>query len=1391
MEVFPKFVIGKSNDLMIRGGDFYAVWVEELGLWSTDEDDVKILIDKALDEYVQENVKHYDGSLSTLYMWDADTGMIDKWHKYCQKQQRDAFHMLDENLMFANMKTKKKDYASKRLSYPLEKCDFPAYERLISTLYSDEERHKIEWSIGSIISGDSKKLQKFLVLYGAPGSGKGTILNIIQLLFEGYYTVFDARSLGSSSNSFALEAFKANPLIAIQHDGDLSHIEDNTRLNSLVSHETMSVNEKFKSAYANSFKSFLFMGTNKPVKITDAKSGLIRRLIDVAPSGNVLDARTYKDSMKQVPFELGGIACHCRDVYLNNPGAYDEYIPMAMMGASNDFYNYMIDTYHIFKRDDGTTLKAAWELYKTYCDDSNLQYPLNQRTFKEELKNYFNTFEDRFALDNGARVRSYYSGFLINKFETGSKPIVKKTDKNQLPEWLVFDEQNSVFDNGSMDYPAQYAKDDGTPLTYWDSVKTKLSSINTSLLHYVQVPISHIVIDFDLTDETGAKSYILNAKAASLWPETYAELSKSGQGIHLHYIYNGDPEKLSRVFDEHIEIKVFNGGSALRRKLSKCNNRPIAMISAGLPLKGEKMVNKDILTTERGLRTTIKKCLNKEIHPSTKSSVDFINKILTDAKKQGIKYDVSDMKNAVISFAAQSHNNAEYCLELVSSLPFKSVDEIENTTISDDDKPMVFYDIEVFPNLMLVNWKFEGEGMPITRMYNPTSEEIEDLITMKLVGFNCRKYDNHILYARLMGYDNAQIYKLSKRIIAGDILKVGFLEAYNLSYTDIYDFASAGNKKSLKKLEIEMGIHHLELGLDWDEPQPEELWPKIGEYCDNDVLAEEAAFHYLKADWTARQILANLAGMTVNDTTNALTTRIIFENDKKPQTQFNWRDMSKPVHELEDAMREFLIEACPVMMSSPHGKEHSLLPYFPGYKYDSGKSTYKEFNENNTDKERRVLGEGGLVVAEPGMYGNVALLDIISQHPHSGIAECVFGVKFTRVFREIVEGRVGIKHKAWAEVNGMLNGKLTPYIQKVINGEMTAKELANALKTAINSVYGLTAASFNNAFRDSRNVDNIMAKRGALFMIDLREEVMKRGFVVAHIKTDSIKIPDATPEIINFVMEFGRLYGYEFEHEATYERICLVNKAVYIAKYATPEQCMALYGYIPGDCNDHGGEWTATGTQFAVPYVFKNLFSHEDIVFDDLCETFSTQKGNLYLDTNQFLQDVTQFEKELEKIKSKDIQRVFKEESKISFGGRADELEKLIANGHDLHFVGRVGQFTPVKDNCGGGILYRVNDGKLYNAPGASGYRWYESETIRQADMTDDIDMTFYQKLSDSAVETINNYGDFDWFVSDIPYSAVCKKRELEAPVEFTKDLPWDPNDDGRDIYKDEELPFY
>lgn len=874
IEIYPKFIIKKSSDLMIRGGDFYAIWIEERGLWSTDEQDALILIDKYLDEYAEENKGKFEAQVRVMHMWDAESGMIDSWHKYCQKQMRDSFHQLDDKLIFSNTKVTKKDYSSKRLPYPLEKGDISAWDKLISTLYSPEERHKIEWSIGAIVTGDSKNIQKFMVFYGSAGTGKSTILNVIQKLFEGYYSVFDARALGSSSNSFALESFKSNPLVAIQHDGDLSRIEDNTRLNSLVSHELMTVNEKFKAAYSNRFNAFLYMGTNKPVKITDAKSGLIRRLIDVTPTGEKLSRREYNDVTKRVNFELGAIAKHCEEVYREDPGAYDDYVPVSMLGASNDFYNFVLDSYFTFKEQVDVPLKSAWEMYKTHCEEANVPYPFSKRIFKEELKNYFTDYKDRYTV-NDIRMRSVYIGFRADKFEDEEEKEEVKEPKLKLIE---FNTTESIFDKECGEYPAQYATSKGTPTKKWDNVTTTLNDIDTTELHYVKVPENHIVIDFDIPDENGEKSLEKNVEEASKWPPTYAEFSKSGKGVHLHYIYTGDPKKLSAIHSDHIEVKVYSGKSSLRRKLTKCNNLPIATISSGLPLKGEdKVVNFEAIKTEKGIRTLIKKNLKKEIHPGTKPSIDFIHKILDDAHKSDLKYDVSDMKPAVLSFAASSTHQADYCIKLVNKMQFKSEEPSLPVGSRPEDR-IVFYDVEIFPNLFLVNWKYEGEKSPVVRMINPKPAEIEELLKYKLVGFNCRRYDNHMLYARLMGYNNLQLFNLSQKIITEG--KGFFGEAYNISYTDVYDFAA--KKQSLKKWEIELGIHHQELGLPWDQPVPEERWVEVAEYCDNDVIATEAVFNKLKGDFTAREILADLAGMSVNDTTNTLTTRIIFGKEKHP-----------------------------------------------------------------------------------------------------------------------------------------------------------------------------------------------------------------------------------------------------------------------------------------------------------------------------------------------------------------------------------------------------------------------------------------------------------------------------------------------------------------------------
>lgn len=1346
----PIFCCKRSKDLMIRGGDFYAIWDEGNKTWSTDQDDVVRLVDDEVEAYRKSNPEYAGYSVSRMLY--SNTGLIDEWRKYVTKQMPDNYVMLDSKLVFLDTEPKRENYSTKHLPYAMTEMETPGWNKLTSVLYSPSELHKIEWAIGAVLSGDSKKLQKFLVFYGEMGTGKSTILNVMQMLFDGYWTPFEASALGSRNDQFALEQFKNNPLVAIQHDGDLSRIEDNTRLNSIVSHEKMTINEKFKSLYSANFSTMLFMGTNKPVKITDAKSGILRRLIDVHPTGNKLSRDDYDKCMDKIPFELGGIAHHCLMVYKKAPRYYDAYVPVDMMVTTNDFYNFMLDNYDKFDQMDYVTLKGIWGMYKEYCEYAKLQYPMNMRSFRSELRSYFDTFISDTKI-GGEHLRSVYRGFRRERFadefggasgvnsgtnagaEKAEEEVVKAEAEVELPEWLRLktceDPKTNVFNETYSECLSQYANKDGIPTKKWSMVSKKLSDVMTDMVHFVAMPENHICIDFDLKDENGNKSLSKNLEAAMKFPPTYAEVSKGGGGLHLHYIYDGDANALSRVYDDNIEVKVFTGKSSLRRKLTLCNDLAIAHISSGLPLKGaaDKVIDWEGVKNEKALRTMIKRSLQKEYMGYTKPSMDLLKKFMDEAYESGIKYDVRDLRPSVMNFAASSTNKAQYCMELVDQIHWCSddpADDLRFEKSEEDDSDIIFYDVEVFPNLFVICWKQidKGDRDTVVRMINPTPAEVEVLCSKKLVGFNNRNYDNHILMARMIGYSNAELYELSQRII-GNSRNAGFRDAANISYTDIYDFAA--KKQSLKKWEIELGIHHQELGLPWDQPVPEELWETVADYCVNDVIATEAVFKKLSGDFAARKILAKIAGLTPNNTTNQLTTRIIFGTERHPQLVYT--DLA--TGEMSDG-----------------GKPTAEIGCFPGYKFESSSETGgKPRNMYRGDD----LGFGGWVYANPGYWRNVALIDVASMHPWSAINLRYFGEK-TKRFQELVEARVYVKHRDLKKAREVLDGALAPFLPDDVTKE-TLKELALALKIAINSVYGLTSAKFENPFRDERNVNNIVALRGALFMRTLQDEVAKRGFVVAHIKTDSIKIPDATPEIIQFCLEFAKKYGYQFEHEATYERMCLVNDAVYIAKFMTAEECEKRYGYVPGDNAEEGGKWTATGAQFQVPYVFKTLFSHEAIEFGDLCETKAVTSA-MYLDMNEGA------EGEIEKLdkEKKRIETASKREAKkgmpcddrgidLRFVEDYNYILEKLSGLHDYKFVGRCGQFCPILPDGGGGVLVRDNRGKMDSVVGTKGFRWLESEQVRLLHKEGDIDKDYYRKLVDDAKDTIAKYVDPEEFV--------------------------------------------
>jgi hypothetical protein len=135
--------------------------------------------------------------------------------------------------------------------------------------------------------------------------------------------------------------------------------------------------------------------------------------------------------------------------------------------------------------------------------------------------------------------------------------------------------------------------------------------------------------------------------------------------------------------------------------------------------------------------------------------MDFIDHILNKAYKSDLKYDVMDLRNAIVSFGNKSTHQAMYCLKLVQNMKFHSegardpevkpdtgagIDAFKKNPIKNPAvaEGLVFYDVEVFPNLFVICWKASGAGNNVVRMINPTPQQVEELFSFKLVGFNNR-----------------------------------------------------------------------------------------------------------------------------------------------------------------------------------------------------------------------------------------------------------------------------------------------------------------------------------------------------------------------------------------------------------------------------------------------------------------------------------------------------------------------------------------------------------------------------------------------------------------------------------------------------------------------------
>lgn len=1179
----------------------------------------------------------------------------------------------DQIVRFGDYEFKKDEYASFKLDYIPASGPCPNWDLFMDRVFVPGSRDKVEWFLGAIATGANVDIQKMLVLYADSGTGKSSLLRIIQGdsrngkpgLFEGYCYNLKTKRLVKREQKFLGDEIAANKPIGIDDDGDLSSTEDISSLNSIISHDTLAVDGKGKATSEITVKSSIILATNKFIRIDDAKSGLARRMIIAKMTGDTFPPSQWRKIDEGIRIERAQIMQHCIDLYESDPDRYlgeDEYV-LAMRYESGDEFEFLCN--HAVDYAEFVTAKGLYADYQ-----SEVQGPLKKFQLINMLSGYFERDVKRYCKD-GKEYGRCLVGLRLDKL--GLSDIGSDDDSYDAtgtgsaidPEKWIFEELNpkdtELFKELAK-CPAQlsvsFSGEDPHPGKNWDDVTTALKDIDQTKEHYVRPPENHIVIDFDLK-EGGKKSLTKNLEAIQTWPLTYAEYSKSGNAIHLHYIYNGDLDTLANTVREDIEIKKFTGKSSLRRKLTKCSNHPIAIIT-DLPKKeGKKKTDKQMMATEKSLERGIRLALSKKVHPDTSSNVNFIEKILREANEQGVTYDLRNLKDACLKFAASSTNQSERCLNVIAALDFcNNLQE----TITEEKKPKKYavWDTEVYPDTFIFGYKYVDPDKPNPAMQRlkPTVLVNPDVITLgdilasaNFIGFNSFRYDNEVTYAYLMHGTPEAAYRASKDIITNPNHKPNW-NAKDLTSIDIYDYAAT--KQSLKSWELELGIHHEECGYDWNAPinGDKAKLSKIIGYNANDVNATEAVWYATQADWTARKILAAISGLPLSKPTNDHTRVMVFGPDYK--------------NNVEEIKSEFVYT--------------NLSEIFPGYTYDPYAPKAKR-----SQYMGEYPGEGGYVYSEPGAYENVAVLDVASMHPHSIKRLNLFGDKYTDRYFDLVRARIFIKHKEYDKVAQLFDGKLMPYLKD----DKDAKNLSMALKLAINSVYGLTSkdasteSGAKEIFKDPRNVDNIVAKYGALFMITLKNEVQKRGYKAIHIKTDSIKIPNADQDIIDFVMDFGKQYGFTFEHEDTYEKFFLADKAQNIGFSANEKK------------------WHATGTMFIEPYVFKRIFSKEEITVNDLTHLVEVSKSKLYLGDK---------------------------------------------------FIGKSGAFYPVRaDICGAEELKAVyDDGRTSSPPKTKGFKWMEADVALNNKVDKDIiDYSFFEGMVDTVKESMESLNcDFYAFTS-------------------------------------------
>ena len=223
-KVKPDFLYANTKDLICKGGAFYAFW--DGATWRTDLDDVISTVDKSVIAKTEELKQKYPDRAIVSYQMNSNSSMVMRDFTSYTKMKQQSQVLFNSRILYSEDVQVREDYATTQLSFTPAVGETPAFDELMNVLYSEPELEKIMWFVGALYSNEMSKIEKFMFLYGGKGSGKGTVIKILKMLFEGYHAPISLEQLTSKSE-FATSQIQEVPLL-LDDDADLSRIPSDT-----------------------------------------------------------------------------------------------------------------------------------------------------------------------------------------------------------------------------------------------------------------------------------------------------------------------------------------------------------------------------------------------------------------------------------------------------------------------------------------------------------------------------------------------------------------------------------------------------------------------------------------------------------------------------------------------------------------------------------------------------------------------------------------------------------------------------------------------------------------------------------------------------------------------------------------------------------------------------------------------------------------------------------------------------------------------------------------------------------------------------------------------------------------------------------------------------------